>query len=181
MLFLFRMTTATPTSATASPAWTTSFWTVNPDGTELECRIPFPHFVSHDAWQDDHHLLVSTDLHGERGFLLMEDRTPNWRRFGEGAMPADGHACYSPDGRWVVCDTYPQGGGRVQELMLYHPESKKKVVVGRFGSEPVFTGDVRCDLHPRWSADGRLITIDSVSSGDRQIVLIDVADVVSSD
>ena len=47
-----------------------------------------------------------------------------------------------------------------------------------FVSEPVFTGDVRCDLHPRWSADGRQVSIDSVAGGDRQIVLIDVSDIV---
>ncbi len=173
VLFLFRMRTGQ-----ANNAWTTSFWTVNPDGSELECRIPLGGWVSHYAWQDDRQLLVTTDMQGEKGFLLMEDHTPCWRRFGEGAMPSDGHACYSPDGRWIVCDTYPRGSGREQELLLYHPESREKVVLGKFVSEPVFTGDVRCDLHPRWSADGRHVSIDSVAGGDRQIVLIDVADIV---
>lgn len=175
VLFLFRMRTGP-----ANNAWTTSFWTVNPDGSELECRVPFGGWVSHYAWQDDRRLLVTTDLQGERGFLLMEDRTTRWQRFGQGAMPVDGHACWSPDRRWIVCDTYPQGSAREQELMLYNPESKEKVVLGRFVSEPVFTGDVRCDLHPRWSADGREVSIDSVAGGDRQIVLVDVSDIVGA-
>jgi hypothetical protein len=33
--------------------------------------------------------------------------------FGGGVLPADGHACFSPDGRWLVCDTYPQGSERI--------------------------------------------------------------------
>jgi hypothetical protein len=174
VLFLFRMRTGS-----ANNSWTTSFWTVNPDGTDLECRIPLGGWVSHYAWQDDRHLLVTTDMHGEKGFLLMEDHSPRWERFGVGAMPTDGHACYSPDRRWIVCDTYPQGDGRMQELMLYNPGSREKVVLGRFHSEPVFTGDVRCDLHPRWARDGRSVTIDTVDGGDRQIAQIDVSDIVT--
>ncbi len=33
-------------------------------------------------------------------------------------------------------------------------------------------------VNPRWSADGREVSIDSVAGGDRQIVLIDVAEIV---
>ena len=39
----------------------------------------------------------------------------------------------------------------------------------------------RCDLHPRVSPDGRLITIDSPHGGDgRQMYLIDVGTLVNS-
>ncbi len=157
-----------------------SLWTVDPDGRGLECRIPLSHWISHFAWRDDRQLLISTDLSGKAGFVLMEDHTPNWQPFGESAMPSDGHGSFSPDGRWVVCDTSPHGASRVQGVMLYHPESGRKAVVGQFVSEPVFTGDIRCDLHPRWSADGREISIDTVDGGDRQIALIDVSDIVNT-
>ena len=45
-------------------------------------------------------------------------------------------------------------------------------------SEPVFTGDVRCDLHPRWHPDGRSLTIDAVPDGHRQIYQYDVSSIV---
>ena len=52
--------------------------------------------------------------------------------------------------------------------------------VAGFHSEALFTGDVRCDLHPRWHPDGALLTVDAVPAGDRQIYLLDVAGIVST-
>ena len=90
-------------------------------------------------------------------------------------MPEDGHASFSPDGKWIVCDTYPMGHERLSGLLLYNPSSDRKVLLGRFHSEPLFTGDIRCDLHPRWSPDGKTITFDAVHEGRRQIYAVDVS------
>lgn len=35
--------------------------------------------------------------------------------------------------------------------------------------------DVRCDLHPRWSPDGRVVTVDSIHDGCRGIWLLKLA------
>ena len=93
-------------------------------------------------------------------------------------LPDDGHACYSPDGHWIACDTYPRGPDHSSEVMLYDRVRNRKVRLGSFRSEPIFEGDIRCDLHPRWTPDGTALTIDAVPDGERQIYLIDVADLV---
>ena len=62
--------------------------------------------------------------------------------------------------------------------MLYEVRSNRKVSLGFYRSEEIFRGEIRCDLHPRWTPDGRGLTVDAVPDGDRQIYLIDVADVV---
>ena len=80
----------------------------------------------------------------------------------------------------MVCDTYPRGPERLQELFLYDVESGARVDLGSFHADEVFTGDIRCELHPRWSPGGKTISIDSVHQGERQIYLIDVADIVDS-
>ena len=50
--------------------------------------------------------------------------------------------------------------------------------IGRFYVVPKITGEIRCDLHPRWSRDGRQICFDSVHEGTRQIYVMDVAPIV---
>ena len=46
--------------------------------------------------------------------------------------------------------------------------------VAFFRSPPAYTGDVRCDLHPRWSRDGRAVCVDSTDDGTRQVYVLDV-------
>ena len=157
----------------------TSLWTVRVDGSELSLQIGFPYRISHFAWLDPDRILISTDLLGSMQFLTFTVDREDFAPIGAGVLPPDGHACFSPDGRWMVCDTYPHGAARISQVMLYEMASGRRVDVAGFSSEAVFNGDVRCDLHPRWHPDGTRLTIDAVPEGDRQIYLLDVADVVA--
>ena len=156
----------------------TSLWTVRPDGSELSRQIGFHHKISHFAWPDPDRLLISTDLLGLMQFITFTVDQGDFTPFGGGVLPADGHACFSPDGRWLACDTYPQGEARVSALMLYEMATGRRVDIGDMYSEPVFTDDVRCDLHPRWHPDGQSLTIDAVPDGNRQIYQYDVSSIV---
>jgi len=40
------------------------------------------------------------------------------------------------------------------------------------------TGEMRCDLHPRWSRQGTQVCFDSVHEGPRQMYVCDVSAVV---
>ncbi|MDE0481132.1 MAG: hypothetical protein OXI67_01015 [Candidatus Poribacteria bacterium] len=151
-----------------------SLWTVNPDGTDLEMQIPFGYRVSHFDWKTPTKILVSSDRVDEMGFVEFSDGMQNFKPLGRGVLPNDGHASFSPDRQWLLCDTYPRGSARLAELMLYDIAENRKIVLGEFHHNEQFSGDIRCDLHPRWSSDGKTITFDSVHEGSRQIYCIDL-------
>jgi hypothetical protein len=109
-------------------------------------------------------------------YRLFTDRTRESETVGGGVLDDDGHCTYSPDGRWIVTDTYPDPA-RHRPLILYHPETSRRVDVGRFLAFAL-DGSARCDLHPRWSPDGKRICIDSQHEGTRQMYEIDVEHVV---
>ena len=69
----------------------------------------------------------------------------------------------------MVCDTYPLGPDRLQELFLYNVATGERIELGEFHAAGRFTGDIRCGMHPRWSLDGKAVSIDSVHEGSRQI------------
>ena len=151
-----------------------SLWTVNPDGSDLEMQIPFGYRVSHFDWKTTTQILVSSDIVNEIGFVEFTDGMHNYTPIGRGVLPNDGHASFSPDRQWLLCDTYPRGTSRLAELMLYDIAENRKYVLGEFHHDEQFSGDIRCDLHPRWSSDGNTITFDSVHEDSRQIYCIDL-------
>ena len=138
--------------------------------------------VSHYCWRDDETLLVwaATPDGGER-YSLVDVTTGEVRPFGGGALDegGDGHPSYSPDGRYVLTDTYPDRA-RNQHLRLYDTESDRLVELAEFHSPLSFSGQTRCDLHPRWSPDGQWVSVDAAFDGRRRTYLLDVSSVVES-
>jgi hypothetical protein len=62
---------------------------------------------------------------------------------------------------------------------LYHVATGRIVPLGQFHSPKQYTGEWRCDTHPRFSRDGRTIVIDSPHEDvGRQLHLIDISGIV---
>ncbi len=157
--------------------WRTRLFTANPDGSELFC-VADHEMVSHFDWRNPYQILAWARQRGigDRYFLFT-DRTDDQEVIGEEVLTCDGHCSYSPDGRWILTDTYPDQE-RLRTLLLYCPEENRRVDLGRFHSSELFKDEIRCDLHPRWSRDGRQICFDSIHEGARQIYVMDVAGIV---
>jgi Tol biopolymer transport system component len=63
----------------------------------------------------------------------------------------------------------------LQHPYLYEVASGKRVPLGHFPLGKEYAGEFRVDTHPRFSPDGRKVTIDSThEGGGRQIYLIDL-------
>ncbi len=107
-------------------------------------------------------------------FLLFNDLNNQVETVGTGILTEDSHPTYSPDGRWLLLDTYPDTND-YRHLLLYDCQSQKRIQLGRFYSPPEISGGIRCDLHPRWNRDGKQVCIDSAHDGFRQMYILDVS------
>ena len=159
--------------------WHTRLYTASPDGSGITL-LAGEHLVSHFDWRDDNHVLAWSRYKGEDHFHLYRDRSNEVEVVGADVLLQDGHCSYSPDRRWLLNDTYPDPVRSERTLMLYHPQSNTRVDVGRFYASAEITGEIRCDLHPRWSRDGTQVCFDSIHEGERQVYLMDVSNVVGS-
>lgn len=159
----------------------TRLFTAAADGSDLYMLDPSG-FTSHFIWRDPEHVCAWTRPTGFKdGFFLFRDRTREVRQVGAGVMTVNGHNTYLPgtDNEWILNDTYPQGKERYQVPYLYHVPSNRRVDLGRFHLPAVYTGEWRCDNHPRSGNDGRTVVIDSPHGGTgRQLHLLDVSGIV---
>jgi hypothetical protein len=151
----------------------TRMYTARPDGSDVRLAWDTG-MVSHFDWQDDRRILAWTRLDGKDGFYVYDLRTGERKPFARGVVTRDGHCSYSPDRAWVLNDTYPDRE-RMQTLMLIRVKDQKRFDLGKFYLPPKLKGPFRCDLHPRWSRDGRQVCIDSAHEPTRQVYVIDVA------
>ncbi len=156
----------------------TRLLTLNTDGTEL-CCLSQDGYVSHYDWRGGASILAWASEPGlGRKYYLFQDGAKRAEIIGAGVLTTDGHCSFSPDGRWVLTDTYPDTDN-YRTLLLYHFASGERVDIGRFFSPPV-DWQIRCDLHPRWNRDGTQVCIDSVHEGARKMYVLDVASIVES-
>ncbi|HJN15424.1 MAG TPA: hypothetical protein QGH10_08040 [Armatimonadota bacterium] len=156
------------------PPWKTRLYTAAPDGSDI-CLVNSHDMTSHFDWESPGRILAWATRHEVGNFYyLFDDQAEGIEKVGEGILTTDGHCSYSPDGQWVLTDTYP-GKDHKRTLLLYRPADERRVDIGRFYAPPELSGEIRCDLHPRWNRDGTEVCFDSAHEGDRQLYTIDVS------
>ncbi|MDR2409449.1 MAG: hypothetical protein LBE13_15215 [Bacteroidales bacterium] len=119
----------------------------------------------------------------------------------EGMITEDGHPMFCPVNRnWFICDNYPNNKG-IRTLFLFNIQENRRINLGEFkmsDMKPDLTESKRllndtepsvlkviglenlafvrsglhCDLHPRWSPNGKKIAFDSIHEGTRQIYMV---------
>lgn len=133
--------------------------------------------VSHYSWKNDNTFVAwaRTVEFGDKYYVVdIKPRNISILEEVSGVHGnGDGHPSYSPCGNYIITDTYP-GRDRMRNLVLYDVKHGNSVLIGRFLSPWKFDGEQRCDLHPRWSSDGKSVAIDTSHNGYRQLFEIDL-------
>jgi len=160
----------------AIPKRNTTSFTINRDGTNLQRCFPDNWGGSHFDWLSEDELMITGVFEGKaNAHILFTVGQKNFTRLGKGILDYDGHGTFSPDGKWMVTDTYPGRGTNEQKLYLMDMASEAVLPLGRFVHPLEFREngkDAQCDLHPRWSPNGDMIGFNSVTTGERQVYIL---------
>lgn len=164
--------------ARATPMRNTTSFTVNRDGTNIQRCFPDGWGGSHFDWLNDDDLMITGEYKAEsNAHILFTIGKQNYQRLGKGLLDYDGHGTFSPNGKWMVTDTYPSNGLLEQKLYLMDMKTEAVLPMGRYIHPSGFRDngkDAACDLHPRWSLIGDMIGFNSVTTGERQVYIVNL-------
>ena len=158
----------------------TRMLTADTDGSNIHVVDDYGK-MSHFIWRDPHTILGwAYHPSHQNKFYLYNDLTDDEPKvMGPDVMTVNGHCTYLPGNAWILNDTYPSKNSRNQVPYLYHVETGKRTDLGIFPSPEPYTGEWRCDLHPRYSPDGQFVIIDSAHEGNgRQLYRIEIGDII---
>ncbi|HQA38774.1 MAG TPA: hypothetical protein PLW27_07700, partial [Kiritimatiellia bacterium] len=155
--------------------WETTSFTCNRDGSGVRRCFPDGWGGSHFNWLDGDRLMVTAKFKDAVwSHVLFTPGKEDYTRLGRGLLDFDGHGVFSDDGRWMATDTYPDKLGE-RKLMVMRMADHAVLPLGAFFVPELYREQYsRCDLHPRWRPDGKMLAFNSVHEGSRQVYVVDV-------
>ena len=146
------------------------------DGSDIKL-VPTDGAYSHYTWTSPTELLLTVFYDRNRSDYIRYDlKSDEVTPMHDALLCVDGHPTWSPDGKTLLTDTYPDKYG--EQALINYTEQDGGYVLHRFRT-PIHLsyrhgGEVRCDLHPRWDRTGRRICVDSASGGSRSLYVVEI-------
>lgn len=147
--------------------------TCNIDGSDLYVLLD-DGMISHNNWKDNQTIIsyCYSRLNGD-AYHILHDKTQKKEVIGKNILTTDGHPSYSPDGKYIITDTYPDWN-RKQTLYLIRDCDKKIKKLGTIYANPKYINETRCDLHPRWNHNSQEICFDGSNGKKRQVFTLKI-------
>lgn len=162
--------------------WQTTAFTCDADGANVRRCFPDGWGSSHFNWKpalserDARTMIVTCNwqnkVYTHVEFTVGEEG--NAHQVGGSAMHFDGHCIYSPDGNFVSGDGYWDAKFFRHWKIVRLADGAVRDIGDFFAPEEYRDLYCRCDLHPRWRPDGKMIGFNSVHEGSRQVYVMDV-------
>lgn len=132
-------------------------------------KISKSKLISHYCWKNNNEILFTMKQNIKYySYVLYNIKFDDFKILNS-ELNKDGHPMFNPKNNDLfVSDTYPNLFG-FQKLFIFSVRKKKIIWKKYFYSPYKYKGIMRCDLHPRWSNDGKKIMVDFVSNGNRSI------------
>lgn len=147
--------------------------TCNLDGGDLYVLLD-DGMVSHSNWKDDMTILsyCYSKSDGD-AYHILHDKTQQRETIAKEILTVDGHPSYSPDGNYIITDTYPNFK-RKQDVYLIRVADERVKKLGSIYSNVKYINETRCDLHPRWNYNSQEICFDGSKGKRRQVYTLKV-------
>ncbi len=151
-------------------------WTVDAvigkcDGSGL-IHVPLKGRASHYWWLDEDRIVYTSNAGITSEYVVFDCRDGSLQPLSAVTPGVDGHPSqHAPSGAWVT-DTYPDLYSE-QTLFVLDDDAGARRELGRLLADKRYQDEWRCDLHPRWSRDGKTIVVDSTHEGYRALYLVD--------
>ena len=123
---------------------------------------------SHTGWANDGSLLLTGLKQGSKNIYHLHNKI---EKSEELPITIDGHPSFINNNTFLS-DTYPDKTGH-QKLYISDLQGNRKMFAS-FYMPSDYTGEMRCDLHPRLSPDKTLCAVDIVKDSKRAIAIIPV-------
>lgn len=134
------------------------------------CLLEGKEQVSHITWKSDDEILATASNQQQGTRYYQYDVSKKTRtNFLHETLISDGHPSYSSSGA-IVTDSRPNELGERELLLVY--TNGVVDVLATFYNPHIHKN--RCDLHPRWSADGEQVIFDSIHTGLRSLNILNI-------
>lgn len=146
------------------------------DGGVLTCLLDGK-LQSHFCWIDNNTVFGYGEKNNLVGFYKIDINAKQAYMCEEVTKfhPKDGHP--TAFGDWIIIDSYPDLS-RMQSLIAYNQNSQEIIKLGEFFHDMKHAVYTRCDLHPRFSKDGKRVYFDTLYTGKRELCYVDVSNVI---
>lgn len=153
----------------------TGMYTIGIDGKNMRKVIPYGKNVSHWSWRNNKEIVATFKFKGTSRHVLFTDNEKEDYKELPG-MDWDGHCTFDRSGRYMVTDNKKDRESIQNFLWLYDMETDSYTKLATFDmvERRFLGGDTRCDLHPRWSDDSKMICVDAIhpETITRQIFIV---------
>ena len=128
-----------PVDRIDGPLKTTAFVCDRDGGNVVRC-FPDGWGGSHFNWLDNQRLLVSAQYRAKAmSHVLFTVGKDDYERLGGGLLDFDGHGVFSPNGKWLVTDTYPDTWDE-RKLMVVDMTTQAVLPLGTYAVPPPYGG-----------------------------------------
>lgn len=146
------------------------------DFKQLKCLFD-DKLQSHYCWLDNNRVFGYGGYKGRNEFHTVDVKTGTIEICDELTRihPKDGHPTKYRE--WIVVDSYPYFS-RMQDLIAFNLKSKDSFKLLEVFHDMKHKHYDRCDLHPRFSADGKRVYFDTLYTGKRELCYLDVSNII---